>query len=101
MKNLYNGNICLDFLAKDGDQILYPRSIEIIENGGTLFQVENVNSKKLFEKYKYDLTFNSSNEMIEKLERLIKHKRLYIFNDYFRKKFNSINYNQKTFNKIF
>ena len=101
LKNLYNGNICLDFLAKDGDQILYPRSIEIIENGGTLFQVENVNSKKLFEKYKYDLTFNSSNEMIEKLERLIKHKRLYIFNDYFRKKFNSINYNQKTFNKIF
>ena len=101
LKNLYNGNICLDFLAKDGDQILYPRSIEIIENGGTLFQVENVNSKKLFEKYKYDLTFNSSNEMIEKLERLIKHKELYIFNDYFRKKFNSINYNQKTFNKIF
>ena len=101
LKNLYDGNICLDFLAKDGDQILYPRSIEILENGGTLFQVEGIHSRKLFEKYKDDLTFNSSDEMIEKLERLTKHEQLNIFNNFFKKKFNTINYNQKTFKKIF
>ena len=72
LKKLYDGNICLDFLAKDGDQLLYPRSIEILESGGTLFQVETNNSKKLFEKYKDNLTFNSSDEMVKKIRRFIK-----------------------------
>ena len=101
LKNLYDGNICLDFLAKDGDQLLYPRSIEILENGGTLFQIETNNSKKLFEKYKDNLTFNSSDEMTKKLEDLIRNKELNIFNDFFIKKFNLTNYNQKTFKNIF
>jgi len=101
LKNSYDGNICLDFLAKDGDQLLYPRSIEILENGGTLFQIETKNSKNLFEKYKDNLTFNSSDEMVKKLEDLISNKELKIFNDFFIKKFNSTNYNQETFKNIF
>ncbi len=101
LKKLYDGNICLDFLAKDGDQLLYPRSIEILESGGTLFQIETNNSKKLFEKYKDNLTFNSSDEMTKKLEDLLSNKELKIYNEFFIKKFNSTNYNQETFKNIF
>jgi len=100
LKKLYDGNICLDFLAKDGDQILYPRSIEILENGGTLFQIATNNSEKLFEHYKDNLTFNSSAEMIKKLENLISKKELNKFNDFFIKKFNKSNYNQDTLKNI-
>ena len=50
MKSFYDGNICLDFLAKDGDQLLYPRSIEILESGGVLFQIETENSKEAHKK---------------------------------------------------
>lgn len=101
LKNFYDGNICLDFLAKDGEQILYPRSIEILENGGTLFQIKSKNSHNLFEKYENDLTFNSSEEMIDKLENLIKNDNLKIINNFFMKKFNSFNYNENTLKKIF
>ena len=90
------------FLAKDGDQLLYPRSIEILESGGVLFQIETENSKELFGKYKDNLSFNSISEMTTKLENLLKNnKELEIFNDFFIKKFNSTNYNEKSFNKIF
>ena len=102
LKSFYDGNICLDFLAKDGDQLLYPRSIEILESGGVLFQIETENSKELFGKYKDNLSFNSISEMTTKLENLLKNnKELEIFNDFFIKKFNSTNYNEKSFNKIF
>ena len=100
LKKLYDGNICLDFLAKDGDQILYPRSIEILENGGTLFQIVSNNSEKLFEQYKDNLTFNSSAEMTKKLQSLISKKELNQFNDFFIKKFNKTNYNQDTLKNI-
>ena len=40
--------------------------------------------------------------MTTKLENLLKNnKELEIFNDFFIKKFNSTNYNEKSFNKIF
>ena len=102
LKSFYDGNICLDFLSKNGDQLLYPRSIEILENGGILFQIETENSKELFEKYKDNLSFNSVSEMTTKLKNLLKNnKELEIFNDFFIKKFNSTNHNEKSFNKIF
>jgi hypothetical protein len=101
LKNLYDGNICIDFLAKDGDQLLYPRSIEIIESGGVLFQIETENSDKLFEKFKNKLTFNTSSEMTTKLENLIKNdKQLKTFNEFFINKFNFENYNEKSFKNI-
>lgn len=101
LKSFYDGNICIDFLAKDGDQLLYPRSIEIIESGGVLFQIENENSDKLFEKFKNKLTFNSTSEMTTKLENLIKNdKELKTFNEFFINKFNSENYNEKSFKNI-
>tara|TARA_B100000902_G_C27290221_1_gene906693 strand:- start:302 stop:1294 length:993 start_codon:yes stop_codon:yes gene_type:complete len=100
LKKLYDGNICLDFLAKDGDQILYPRSVEILENGGTLFQIETNNSEKLFEHHKDNLTFNSPADMIKKLESLISKKELNVFNNFFIKKFNMSNYNQDTLKNI-
>ena len=101
LKKIYEGNICLDFLAKDGDQLLYPRSIEILESGGILFQIRTNKSKKLFEKYDEDLTFNTPGEMCEKLKNLIYHNELKIFNDFFIQKFNKNNLNQNTLKNIF
>jgi len=102
LKNFYEGNICIDFLAKDGNQLLYPRSIEILESGGVLFQIETENSEELFEKYKNKLTFNSILEMTTKLENLIKNNNeLKIFNEFFIRKFNSTNYNETSFKNIF
>ena len=100
LKNFYDGNICLDFLAKDGEQALYPRSIEIIENGGILFQIKTKNSKKIFEKYENILTFNSAKEMISKLENLVSNEKIQIFNDFFVKKFNTYNFNESTLKDI-
>ncbi len=99
--NFYKGNICVDFLAKDGEQALYPRSIEILENGGILSQVRSIYSKQLFEIYEKDLIFNSDKEMLEILSKLLKNEKLNEINKFFQSKFKFNKYNKDTFNKVF
>ncbi len=100
LKKFYNGNICLDFLAKDGKQALYPRSIEILENGGILTQIKTISSSQLFQGYKNDLVFNSDKEMLEILSKLLKNKNLNEINEFFQSKFNNDSYNENTLKKV-
>ena len=101
LKKFYKGNICVDFLAKDGDQALYPRSIEILENGGILTQIKTISSSQLFGVYKNDLVFNSDKEMLEILSKLLKNRNLIEINKFFQSKFNNNKYNENTLKKVF
>ncbi len=92
IKELYNGNLCLDFGSKWGSEALYPRSIEIIENGGTLLQAEQKNSKEIFGRNSKELTFNSIVDLKKKISKIESGNR-----DYF---VNFINLNKKKFEKI-
>ena len=67
---MYNGNLCLDFGSKWGSEALYPRSIEIIENGGTLLQAEQKNSKEIFGKNSKELIFSSVIDLKKKFQKL-------------------------------
>ncbi len=99
--NFYQGNICVDFMAKDGEETLYTRSIQIIESGGILFQAFNKNSKNLFNDLTDRLTFNSSEDMISKLNFLLFKENLNELFNFFVKKYNKKNLNYQTIQKIF
>ena len=92
IKKLYNGNLCLDFGSKWGSEALYPRSIEIIENGGTLLQAEQKNSKEIFGKNSKELIFSSVIDLKKKISKIERNN-----GDYFVK---FINLNKKKFEKI-
>ena len=102
IRNFYNGNICIDFGSKWGSNILYPRSIEIIEHGGLLIQSQQQDSSKEF----YDLNiinkFNSLDELTTKLQNLLVNKEL--FKKQFKKQFEFFNnpeLNYATFEKMY
>lgn len=101
LKKYYNGNICLDFLAKDGQELLYPRSIEILESGGIIFQIKTTKSKQLYEKYENKITFTNEIEMVKKLENLLNHENILEINKFFKQKFDSEEYNIEFINKFF
>ena len=85
-KKHYKGNLCVDFLAKDGEEALYPRSIEIIESGGILVQTRTKDSKKLYENFANEITFNNDKEMITNLKNLINNSNLSRINNFFLQK---------------
>lgn len=67
----YSGNICIDLGAQDGDEIFYPRSIQIVENGGYLFQSrQRIFDKKISNIYK-KISFNSIDEMFKKADSIV------------------------------
>jgi len=81
-KKSYVNSICLDFGAKSGSNSLYPRTIEILENKGYLLQAQQIDSAIIKKDIpdNYD-TFKSSNELLEKLNSLLKsHKEIKINN---------------------
>lgn len=79
IRNMYNGNICLDFGSSSGSITLYPRSIEIIENGGLLLQLKQINSKFIFKENENYFTFSNMEELDKKIHELINNKSL-LFN---------------------
>ena len=97
----YKGNLCVDFLAKDGEEALYPRSIEIIESGGILVQIKTKESKNLYEHLENEITFNNKREMVENLTNLINNPDLSKINQFFIRKFDNEKFNFKTLNKFF
>ena len=101
LKKYYKGNLCVDFLAKDGEEALYPRSIEIIESGGILVQIKTKESKNLYEHFESEITFNNKKEMIENLTNLINTKDLSRINQFFIRKFDNEKLNFKTLNRFF
>lgn len=103
IKNLYNGNICLDLGSSSGSISLYPRSIEIIENGGYLLQLKQLDSKPIFQEYENYFTFQSKNELADKIQTLVNDKtllnnRIKLLQDIFKDSNSLI---EKQLNKIF
>ena len=72
----HNGNICLDFGSSSGSMTLYPRSIEIIENGGLLLQLKQVDAKSIFQENENYFTFSNKEELDKKIKELIDNKTL-------------------------
>lgn len=75
INKLYNGNICLDFGSSSGSLTLYPRSIEIIENGGYLLQLKQSDSKIIFRDTEEYFTFTSKDELSRKIKFLLADKK--------------------------
>lgn len=67
IREIYNGNICLDFGSRWGDNALYPRSVEIIESGGLLLQSLQPDSSMAFGNLKKFCTFKSTHDLIKKI----------------------------------
>ena len=101
IKSLYRGNICLDFGSKWGSNSLYPRSVNIIESSGLLLQMKQKDSKIIYHNINNDMSFNSFNDLIKKINRLINYKK--ISNTLYSKQFkifNKKNLNYKNLQKI-
>jgi len=67
IKDLYQGNLCLDFGSRWGDISFYPRSIEILESGGFLLQSKQSDTYKKFGHLNINNTFNNVDDLIKKL----------------------------------
>ena len=101
-ESLYEGNICLDFGSKWGNNCLYPRSINIIECGGLLLQSKQSDVKKIFHNNYRDMSFNSLNELLKKVKKLLlDKKKIKILYNSQCKTFKSENLNYSTLKKIF
>jgi hypothetical protein len=101
MKKIYKGNICVDFLPKDGDEVLNTRSIGIIENGGILIQARNFNSDIFLPELSDFITFNTERELLNLLEKKLSSQDLGNLYQIFLDKFQEKNLNEKTLEKIF
>lgn len=102
IRKIFNGNICLDFGSSSGSITLYPRSIEIIENGGLLLQLKQADSKSIFKENENYFTFSNKEELDKKIEELIDNKflllnRIKLLQDIF---INSKNLIEKQLDKI-
>jgi hypothetical protein len=75
---IYKGNICIDFGSKWCSTTFYPRSIEIIENGGHLLQAKQVDSKKIFSMDYKKITFNSLNDLKKTINNFISDEKLFL-----------------------
>ena len=82
IRDLYQGNLCLDFGSRWGDITFYPRSIEILESGGYLLQSKQSDSFKAFGHLNIDNTFNNAEELLKKIH-------------LYKKNFNLLNVNSK------
>ena len=63
VRNLYQGNLCIDLGSKWGDNCLYPRSIDIIESSGMLLQLQQSDTKVIFKYLTKFIGFNSYQEL--------------------------------------
>ena len=100
MKKIYRGNICIDLLPKDGDEVLNTRSIGIIENGGILIQARNFNTDIFFPELSNLITFNSEKELLDLLEKLFSQDLGNLY-QMFLDKFQEKNLNEETCERIF
>ena len=100
-ESLYEGNICLDFGSKWGNNCLYPRSINIIESGGLLLQSKQSDVKKIFRNNYSDMSFKNLNELIKKVKKILgdKNKIKILYNSQY-ETFKNENLNYSTLKKI-
>jgi hypothetical protein len=97
----YKGNVGLDFGSRDGDEVLYSRSVQILENKGLLIQSkQNSVNHKFLNLYK-KICFKNPKELMNICETFKKNPKY--ANDILKKLvyfFNKKNYNLETLSKI-
>ena len=101
VRNLYKGNLCIDFGSKWGNNSLYPRSIEIIESSGVLLQCQQPDTKDIFGDTAKFTSFSSYQNL---LDLILMYKKDHKHLDFHYKKicslFNNNEMNYKTLTKI-
>jgi len=102
-KNLYKGNICLDFGSAEGSSSLYSRSNGIIEAGGLIIQSKQIDSKIIWGDLENKIIFKNFNDLETLINSFINNEHL--SNDVLLKickNFeNSKNLIEKSFDQIF
>ena len=63
IKNLYRGNICLDFGSAEGSSSLYSRSNGIVEAGGLILQSKQIDSTDIWGNLEDKITFKNFNDL--------------------------------------
>lgn len=71
IKQIYQGNLCIDTGSILGSLSLHPRSIQIIESGGLLIQSKQNDSEFMWEGINEKIIFNNINSLIENLEKYL------------------------------
>ncbi len=74
IKNIYNGNICLDMGSTLGSLSLYPRSNQIIESGGLILQCKQVDSDKIWKNLSKKINFINQDTLINLIDSLLNDK---------------------------
>ncbi len=101
IRDLYRGNICVDFGSKNSEKCIYPRSCKIVESGGLLFQSIHKDSKEIFKDLFNKTCFVSLQDMEEKINFFLNNsdqiQKLLISQQ---KNFESDDFNYKTIKKI-
>ena len=70
-KNLYKGNICLDFGSTEGSSSLYSRSNGIIEAGGLILQSKQIDSKNIWGNLENKIIFKNFNDLENLINKLL------------------------------
>jgi hypothetical protein len=71
VKNIYDGNFCLDTGSIMGSSSLYPRSIQILESPGFILQNKQHDSTKIWVDFKEYITFSSSHDLNNLIEKYL------------------------------
>lgn len=103
IKELYKGNICLDFGSTEGSSSLYSRSNGIIEAGGLLLQSKQIDSSNIWGNLDNKITFKNFYELEIIIKKLINNEDLSndILLNIFKYFENSKNLIEKSLDQIF
>jgi hypothetical protein len=71
VRNIYNGNLCIDAGSIMGSMSVYPRSIQILESSGFLLQNRQVDSREQWSYLEKDITFCSFQELNTLIEKYL------------------------------
>jgi len=103
VKNIYEGNFCLDTGSIMGSNSIYPRSIQILESSGFLMQSRQKDSLSIWNNFEEFITFTSSYDLNTLIEK-------YLSDSHFREEVyfklrdfnkNNIKKNENSLNKVF
>jgi len=70
LKNIYKGNICLDFGSTLGSVSLYSRSNQIIESGGLIIQSKQKDSGEIWKDLSNKITFTNYSGLIKIIDNM-------------------------------
>lgn len=71
VKKIYKGNLCLDTGSITGSISLYPRSIQILENGGLLLQTKQADSKYIWDNLSEKIISNNLEKLLSDLDNFL------------------------------